>query len=143
MFESGAAAARTLAMDSGFEPCSDKYNSVVLPDNNVPNNWIVYLLPGTTKKNIVPIGGTYRIATDGKTVISRRGFTRTCIALQNDARAVGLMITHLLDPTPTEAHVFWGLWSGKSLYVATPPHGTMWEVASGKIRLVARHGAKG
>ncbi len=141
-FESGAAAARTLAIGSGFEPCSDKYNSVVLPDRNATGHWTVYMLPGTTKKNVVPIGGTYRIDTDGKTVLSRRGFTRTCIALQNDARAVALMITHLLDPTPTEAHVFWNLWSGKSLYVSTPPHGSMWEIQNGKVAIVERGSAK-
>ncbi len=142
VFESGAAAARKLAIGSGFEPCSDKYNSVVLPDKNAPGNWIVYMLPGTTKNNVVPIGGTYRIDTDGKTVFSRRGFTRTCIALQNDARAIALMITHLLDPTPTEAHVFWNLWSGKSMYVSTPPHGSMWEIENGKVALAKRGSAK-
>lgn len=138
-FESGAAAARALAMKSGFAPCSDKYNSVVLPDKSLANNWVVYLLPGTTRKNVVPIGGTYRVETDAKTVTSRRGFTRTCIALQYDARSASLMITHLLDPTPTEVHVFWGLWSGKPLYAGTLPHGTIWAVESGKIRLVKRH----
>lgn len=142
VFESGAAAARALAIGSGFEPCSDKYNSIVLPDKNTPGNWTVYMLPGTTKKNLVPIGGTYRIDTDGKTVISRRGFTRSCIALQNDARAIGLMITHLLDPTPTEAHVFWSLWSGKSLYVSTPPHRSMWQIQNGKVVLAERGSAK-
>lgn len=142
VFESGAAAARTLAAGSGFEPCSDKYNSVVLPDQNAPGNWTVYMLPGTTNKNLVPIGGTYRIDTDGKTIISRRGFTRTCISLQNDARAIALMITHLLDPTPTEAHVFWNLWSGKPLYVSTPPDGSLWEIQKGKVTLQERGSAK-
>lgn len=136
-YERDAAAARSAALSSSFEPCSSKYNTVVLPaDEGEATTWIVYLLPGTTKKNVVPIGGTYRFEVDGSTVVSQRGFTRTCVALQNDSRAVALMITHLMDPIPTEAHVFWSLWARKAMYVATQPGGALWAIESGKIRLV-------
>jgi len=54
-----------------------------------------------------------------------------------------LMITHLLDPIPTEAHVFWSIWAHKPLYVATPPNGTIWVVEGSKIRLVERKPAEG
>ncbi len=142
-FESGAAAARKAALAAKFELCSDKYNSVVLPaSDGGTNGWVVYLLPATTKNNIVPLGGTYRVETDGSTVTSQRGFTRTCIALPNDPRAVGLMITHLLDATPTEAHVFWSIWANKTMYVSTTPNGTLWSIEGGKIKLVKR-GEKG
>jgi hypothetical protein len=138
-YESGAAAARAAALASKFQPCSDKYNSVVLPSaGGSENSWVVYLLPATTKNDVVPIGGTYRIAVDGANVVSQRGFTRSCIALQTDPRAVGLMITHLLDPIPTEAHVFWSLWAKKPIYVATPPHGSLWVVDGDKIKLAER-----
>ncbi|MGY1411263.1 hypothetical protein ACW5EG_17035 [Luteimonas sp. A611] len=143
-FESGAAAARVTALASNFQPCSNDYNSVVLPGNGAPTqSWVVYLLPGTTKSNVVPIGGTYRVETDGSKVISRRGFTRTCIALQTNPRSVGLMITHLLDPVPTEAHVFWSLWAKKTMYVSTPPNGTLWAIEDNKIKLVERGAAEG
>ncbi|MEP6634617.1 MAG: hypothetical protein ABJA62_10470 [Luteimonas sp.] len=141
-FEAGAATARTTALALQFQPCSAKYNSVVLP-GSTPKKWVVYLLPATTKNNVVPIGGTYRVETDGNTVVARRGFTYTCIALQNDPRAVSLMITHLLDATPTEAHVFWSLWAHKPIYVVTPPYGTTWSIENGKIKLVERGVAKG
>ena len=52
------------------------------------------------------------------------------------------MITHLLDPIPTEAHVFWSLWARKPMYVATPPNGTIWVVDDGKIKLVERKSRK-
>lgn len=143
-YESGAAAARTAALGSKFQPCSDSYNSVVLPSaGSTENSWVVYLLPGTTKHNVVPIGGTYRVEVSGSAVVSQRGFTRTCIALQTDPKAVGLMITHLLDPTPTEAHVFWSIWAKKPMYVATPPNGTVWAVDGNTIRLVERKAAEG
>ena len=140
-YESGAANARSVAVATKFQPCSEKYNSVVLPVPGVARDrWVVYLLPGTTKAGVVPIGGTYRMEVTGHVVTAQRGFTRTCIALQNEPRAVGLMITHLLDPIPTEAHVFWGLWAKKPIYVATPPKGTTWVVEGGKIRLIDRKG---
>jgi len=48
------------------------------------------------------------------------------------------MITHLLDPAPTEARVFWSLWAGKPMFVATPPDGTMWKIENGGIELAER-----
>jgi len=139
VYEFGAATARAVALASKFEPCSENYNSVVLPSAGAHGaNWVVYLLPGTTKHNVVPVGGTYRMEVNGSKVISQRGFTRTCIALQADPEAVGLMITHLLDPIPTEAHVFWSMWAKKPIYVATPPEGTIWIVDGDKISLVER-----
>lgn len=137
-YEAGAAQARSAAAASQFEPCSNSYNSVVLPGKSPAEDWVVYLLPGTTKNDVVPIGGTYRFSVKDSRVVSQRGFTRTCIALATDPKAEALMITHLLDPVPTEAHVFWSLWAGKPIYVATPPMGTIWAVQGDKIRLVAR-----
>ncbi|MDR0233762.1 MAG: hypothetical protein LBI31_03025 [Zoogloeaceae bacterium] len=138
-YESGSAAARSAALTSKFQPCSKNYNSVVLPAaDGSEGSWAVYLLPGTTERNIVPIGGTYRIMVNDSTVISQRGFTRSCIALQTDPNAAGLIITHLLDPIPTEAHVFWSMWAKMPMYVSTPPNGTVWVVEGNHIRLLER-----
>ncbi len=135
-YEQGAAAARAAAMASEFQPCSKSYNSVVLPaPTAVDGDWVVYLLPATTKSGIVPLGGTYRMDVSGDTVTAQRGFTRTCVTLQNTPRTAGLMITHLLDPVPTEAHVFWSLWAGQPMYVAIA-NGTLWAIENGKIRLL-------
>jgi hypothetical protein len=138
-FESAAAQARSLAVRSPFQACSEKYNSVVLPSGSSPDEWVVYLLPGTTNRNIVPIGGSYRVDVNiraGTAMV--HPYTKTCIQLQNDPRAVGLMITHLLHSVPTDVHVFWSIWAKKPLYVATPPHGTVWSIDGQKIRLVER-----
>jgi hypothetical protein len=141
-YETGAVTARQAALASKFEPCSASYNSVVLP-SPIDGKWIVYLIPGTTKSNVVPIGGTYRMEISGSNVVSQRGFTRTCVALQTDPRAVALMITHLLDSIPTEAHVFWSIWAKKPLYVTTPPNGTLWAIEGNKIKLIERKPAEG
>jgi hypothetical protein len=141
-YESGAASARSAALASKFQPCAQTYNSVVLPGSNASEDWVVYLLPGTTKKNIVPLGGTYRFSIKDAHVTSQRGFTRTCVALQTDPKAEALMVTHLLDPVPTEAHVFWSIWAKKPIYISTPPGGTLWSVDGDKIRLVDRKAAE-
>lgn len=138
-FETAAAQARDLAVRSAFQPCAEKYNSVVLPSGSSQDEWIVYLLPGTTKRAVVPIGGSYRVEVDIRTGLATvRPYTKTCIQLQNDPRAVSLMVTHLLDSVPTDVHVFWSIRAQKPIYVATPPHGTVWSVEGAKIRLVER-----
>ena len=144
-YEAGAATARATAMASKFQPCSERYNTVVLPlpHSDAPeNSWVVYLIPGTTNANVVPMGGMYRLEVNGTNIISMRGFTRSCIALQNDPKSVALVVSHLLDPIPTEAHVFWSTWAKKPLYIATPPNGTIWAVEGGKIRLIERKAAE-
>jgi hypothetical protein len=45
-----------------------------------------------------------------------------------------MMITHILDPIPTEAHVHWNLWAATPLFVAT--EAGVWAVEDGRIRAV-------
>jgi len=138
-FEARAFAARSTALSSEFSPCASTYNPVVLPTDDTPlPGWRVYLLPGTTKQNIVPLGGTYRleIGAEGTSVLTQRGFTRSCIQLGSEPGVVAMMVTHLLDPVPTEAHVFWSLWAAKPMYVSTS--GGLWKIEDGKIIRVER-----
>jgi len=101
----------------------------------------VYLLPATTKQGVVPIGGSYRVSIADGAVESTHATTRTCIALSNPKEAIGLMITHLMDPMPTEVHVFWSLWAHKSLFVATEAGN--WAIEDGKVSLVSRRDDEG
>lgn len=134
--EAGAAAARAVALAASFQPCSKTYNTVVLPlQAGAGDGWIVYLLPGTTRHDTVPIGGTYRMEVRDGAVVSQRAFTRSCIALNRGPKVGAMMITHLLDPVPTEAHVFWSLWAGTPMYLTTPPAG-LWSIERGVIREV-------
>lgn len=134
-YESGAATARTVAVAAGFQPCAQSYNSVVLPGTDPAGApWVVYLLPGTTDPKVVPLGGSYRFdIKDGK-VAAQHAYTRSCIKLDNDPRSVAMMVTHLMDPLPTDVHVFLNLWARKALYVMTPSNGVLWSVENGKIR---------
>lgn len=138
-YESGAVAARNAAMAASFEPCSKDYNTVVLPSApDTIEHWVVYLLPGTKRDNEVPVGGTYRMEVQGGAVTSQRAFTRSCISLPTGREPGALMITHLLDPVPTEAHVHWSLWAGKPIFVITPPAGTIWGIEHGAVRKMDR-----
>ncbi|WP_421569430.1 hypothetical protein [Stenotrophomonas sp. PD6] len=137
-YEAGAAAARALAMTTQVMQCAKNYNSVVLPEGD--DRWAVYLLPGTTLPNVVPLGGSHRVdIADGK-ITASRGFTRSCIQLDRAPPAqrtelVGMMVTHLLDPTPTEVHVYWSLWARTPMFVGTGED-AIWKIENGRIRRV-------
>lgn len=129
-----ALVARNAAFAADFQPCSERYNTVVLPGEGSSNTFDVYLLPGTQQQDVVPIGGSYRFTVDGRQVTSQRGFTKTCIQLDKSGNTAGLMITHLLDDTPTEIHVYWSLWAGLPIYVSTSAG--PWSVDKGRIELM-------
>ena len=129
--------ARSNALKSTFEPCSKSYNTVALATDSGIS---VYLLPGTTDSNVVPIGGTYKVDYDqkGEKLLETRGYTKSCIALQKDEKSVGMMITHLLDSFPTEVHVYWSLWANSPMYVGIVQNKNLWAVSEGNLRLVVR-----
>ncbi len=129
-----AALARELAMSVNLEGCSDSYNTVVLPDRTREDAFQVYLLPGTTRHNIVPIGGTYRVNIQGNQITAQRGYTRSCLVLEKSKDSAGLIMTHLLDDQPTEIHVYRNLWADIPFYVGTKSG--MWKVVDGRIQLV-------
>lgn len=141
-YEMGAVAARGLALRERIEPmCSKQYNSVVVPASvGDATGWAVYLLPGTTDAKVLPVGGAHRIETNvgGDTVVSRRAYTRSCLNLTVEPKAAAMVLSHLLDPQPTELHVFWSLQVRKPLVVVTSPAGSAWYVTGQGIALMER-----
>ena len=129
--------ARNNALASKFEPCSKSYNTVAIPTSGGIS---VYLLPGTTDPQAVPVGGTYKIDYDstGQVQLATRAYTKSCIALKKDKKSVAMMITHLMDDLPTEAHVYWSLWAHSPMYVGIVTKEDMWSINDGKLRLVVR-----
>lgn len=137
--------ARQAAMQQAFLTCSRDYNSVVYRDGDAIR---VYLMPGTTKQGVFPAGGHHLFVYDaaGRTLLSQRDFTKGCIdlqgappsgALEKGDRLVGMMVTHLLDPQPTEIHVFISLNTDSPLYVGTTENRYLWKVSRGRISLVS------
>jgi hypothetical protein len=85
-------------------------------------------------------GGHFRydFSLDGKLLEAQRAFTRSCFNIdapdEKKGKPVAFMLTHLLDPTPTEIHVFLSRLHGQTVYVMTEA-GT-WSVDGGTINFV-------
>jgi hypothetical protein len=139
-------AARAAALEAlaakAFQRCTEaKMNTVVLPSSAPGEPIYVYLLTPQTDESVIPFGGHYRIAvTPEGSVGEIRPFTNSCIAMRRDgdwkATPSALVISHLLDPVPTEIHVFSSLAARLPLYVATVKNGRVWAIERGRIRLV-------
>jgi len=105
-----------LAMCNSASP-----NAIVIPGGiNEPIS--VYVLTPQTKSGVYPLGGHHRIdVKDGK-IVATRDFTKSCIDLDRNsvpekALPVAAFIGHLLDPVPTEIHVFSAFAMGVPLVV--------------------------
>ena len=138
-FESAALRARAAALESPYESCAKAYNTVVLPADEALEQWYVYLLPATTQAQVVPIGGSYRVDVDlSSDSASVRPFTRSCIQLDRAPDTAAMLVSHLLDPVPTEIHVHWSLWAETPLVVAIAPLNSVWIIEGGQIRSINR-----
>jgi len=126
-----AVQARAVGLASAPESCSGFYNPVVMP-GAAPGDWVVYLLPGSPDPSVVPLGGAWRVEVHDGQAGARRAFSQSCIALDNGDEGDAFVVTHLLDPIPTEIHVFWSLWAGKPMYVSAGPR--LWAIEEGHIR---------
>lgn len=137
--------ARQHYVDIIQEPCSEKYNTVVLPMDD-GSGWLVYALAATTDTQSVVVGGHCRatISRDGNHILSQRRFTNSCLNLPTNppemppgAELAFYAVTHLLDDVPTEIHVFLSLLSGKPFYVATKD-GRFWYIEGDTIKLLKK-----
>jgi hypothetical protein len=122
-----------------FRPCSNALvNSVVLPPATADAPVPVYILTPQSTMASFPIGGHYRvdIAADGS-IAASRPFAKSCIVMDRanmPENSKMFVLTHLLDPQPTEIHVWLSLVAGLPLAVATLPAGDVWTVANGAIK---------
>jgi len=125
--------ARDALQEARLGRCSDKsYNTIVLPPDVEGGPVRVYFMPPQTATDTIPFGGHYLIEVDsagGAAPI--RQFTKSCIAVQmqkpEGAKSVGMTITHLLDPVPTEIHGFSAMVARVPVFVATSDR-RVWQV---------------
>lgn len=129
-----------MRLGNGKPRCtSGPFNVVVLPQGTGQPT-LVYLLTPMEAAGEYPFGGHYRIdvAPDG-TVVSERAFTMACLNIGAPPAGAGdgamAMVSHMLDPTPTEIHVFMSLWMDKPVGVITSPK-QAWSVNGDQIELV-------
>lgn len=138
--------AKTLALGSlgELQKCSNgKLNSAVVPGATPQDPVSVYILTPSTRPNAMPMGGHHRIDVKDGVVVSKRKFTNSCIELEKpraskkQGQPVAMVITHLLDPVPTEIHAFAVHSVGLPMYVGMPD-GSMYSVELDQGRAVAR-----
>lgn len=133
------AAARAAVANLDRQPCGGTFNVFVVPPAAAEGAVEVYKLTPQTQRGKYPLGGHFlaTVAPDG-TVASTRAFTNSCVDLDAPAVVAGtqprpLAVTHLLDPLPTEIHVFLSLWMNRPLLVATGEPERLWTVSRGRI----------
>jgi len=138
--------ARNAVAKLDYKPCTAaRFNIAVIPPDAAGGPIDVYLLTAQTDASVMPFGGHYlaRVAANGR-LVSHRRFTNSCLnmpaagaGLPKDATPVAAVISHLLDPVPTEIHVFLSLWTKKPVYVSTGAK-RLWIVDGTRIRPVRR-----
>lgn len=134
---SAVTAARAYAGEKGLRPCTPApFNTVALPPEAASGPIRVYLLSAPTEKGRLPFGGHYRLSVDpAGRVVAERSFTKACLTLDQPATAAVVTVSHLLDPIPTEIHVFMSLSAQLPVAVATLD-GRVWIVEGTHIRLM-------
>jgi len=134
--------ARARAATDGLDhqACSTQpFNVFVIPPASADAPIDVYQVSAPTQRGRYPLGGHFKstIAADGS-VASSRGFTSACVDIEAPPVPEGqqprpIAVTHILDPLPTEIHVFLSLWVGRPLIVATGEPERLWAVTGERI----------
>jgi hypothetical protein len=139
------ARARRVSESDEQRACTDRpFNVLVVPPQSPDSPIAVYRFSSPETSTRLPLGGHYRsiVGSDGS-VSEMRAFTNGCLnvdigEIPAGARAGPIALTHLLDPLPTEAHVFLSLLSGRPLVVASGDPTRLFLVAGDSVREMRR-----
>lgn len=136
--------ARRLALTQSVDRCASVYNTTAIPAAD--GGFRVYLSPAFAQHGVYPVGGYHllRIDAAGEKVLSTRRFTKGCLDITDrvpdeakrrnkDATPDMMMVTHLLDPQPTEVHVFVSLHARVPLVVMTVDNKLLWFLSRGHV----------
>lgn len=142
------AVARAAVATLDRQPCGGEFNVFVVPPASAEGPVEVYKLSPQTQRGRYPVGGHFlaTVAPDGS-IASTRAFTNRCVDLELPVALAGaprrpLAVTHLLDPLPTEIHVFLSLWMNRPLMVATGTPERLWAIERGRIGIVGAPAAR-
>ena len=118
-------------------------NTVVLPPD-AAGNIEVYVLTPPTSNDSYPLGGHYRFTIDSDDEVSDwRRFLNSCFALQagpqqddngDPVTPTMLVVSHLLDPQPTEVHFFATHYFGLPVAVITVDNDLVWTIGGGRFQ---------
>lgn len=122
-------------------------NISIIPPSDVASPIEVYLTAPQLRPGSFQFGGHHRFVFDAAdNEIEQRAFTNGCLSVPAppaDLRAGGEMlgVTHLLDPLPTEVHVFIAMAAEQTIAVITGPPNRLWGVSGDSIRLLQEGGS--
>ncbi len=110
-------------------------NFVLLPGDQ-EGRFLLYLMTSQERVDRWPIGGHHRFEIKDGKASAPRAFSKGCINMdkaQSPGQAVAFVVSHILDPSPTEIHVFTALASKMPIAVGTTQNKITWaiEVKSG------------
>lgn len=137
------AKARSTATTIEERPCTaGPFNAAIIPPASADAPIEIYLTSPQTEHGVYPFGGHYLMVAgpDGSRV-SLRKFTNSCLNMplpsSGPAGAVpaAAVVSHVLDPTPTEIHVFMSITIGKPVYVVTSDPERIWVVNGESVAL--------
>lgn len=123
---------------TGYRPCTPtRFNLAIVPPRSGSEPIEAYLLSAQVESNVYPVGGHYRLRIDGGKVVSHRRFMNSCMNVDTrikpkQGEAAALFLNHILDPVPTEIHVFVSMWMRKPLFVMANQR--VWAVEGPRIR---------
>jgi len=140
-------AARTLALKSVTQRCSDSYNTVVLKDPE-GDGWLAWALAVTTNPDMIMAGGHHRltVSADGTKVLQMDLLSRSCAVMEkasgpDGSKVAALVTTQLVSNVPVETFVFLNLEYRIPIIVLTPDR-TEWGIVNGKIGRIGTVGEK-
>lgn len=139
------AAARMASESDALQACgAQAFNALIIPPASPRAPIDVYRISPPASRNRLPMGGHFRttVAADGS-LSESRAFSRGCLNVELSEVPAGsqagpIAITHLLDPLPTEMHVFLSLFSGRPLVVAAGDPTRLFMVAGDAVREIRR-----
>ncbi|MGA7965987.1 MAG: hypothetical protein WCB49_08895 [Gammaproteobacteria bacterium] len=129
--------ARALAFTAKITPCSHSYQPVVIPVEAAGKKQIfVFLLPLAPAKTMM-LGGYYRVKinADGTRILDTHTYTRSCLKMHRNPKAVGIAVTENESPTPTAPQVYASLRYDLPVYVTTTRNHRQWKIEQGHISL--------
>jgi hypothetical protein len=140
------AKARSVAPSREYRPCTNAaFNAAIIPAASLEAPLEMYLTTPQPAAGVYPFGGHFllTIAPDNH-IASVRKFTNSCLNMGPPPRSggrggqpVALVVSHLLDPLPTEIHVFVSLLSKQPVFVAISDPHRMWLVTGQGIAEIA------
>jgi hypothetical protein len=127
--------------DYVWQCTTGRVNVAVLPREQADDPDLVYITTAQVDNDIYPFGGHFRFMVRDGQIVDRRAFTNSCVNLssknEDGSQVAQVIVSHLLDPVPTEIHVFNKLAMHLPVGVGTTQNNGIWaiEKLDGRTRI--------